>query len=96
METVRHSTMCFSYVFRVFFVCNANQTLMILDKPAFLEGCILSSLHYESELRNHTVVHSNASILPHNAVKPQSEHETGAGGGDSSTAERTSPGPDSR
>ena len=54
----------------VVFACNANQTLMILDKPTFLESCLLSSIRYESELHNHTVVHSDASILPDNAVKP--------------------------
>ncbi len=40
--------------------CNANQSLMILDKPSFLERYILSSVRYESELHNHTVVHSDA------------------------------------
>ena len=50
--------------------CNANQTLMILDKPTFLERYILSSIRYESELHNHTVVHSDSSVLPDNEVKP--------------------------
>ena len=54
----------------VVFACNANQTLMILDKPTILENCLLSSIRYESELHNHTVVHSDSSILPDNAVKP--------------------------
>ena len=54
----------------VVFACNANQTLMILDKPTFLESWILSSVRYESELHNHTVVHSDASILPDNEVNP--------------------------
>ena len=54
----------------VIFACNANQTLMILDKPTMLERYILSSIRYESELHNHTVVHSDASVLPDNAVKP--------------------------
>ncbi len=54
----------------VVFACNANQTLMMLDKPTFLEGSLLSSVRYESELHNHTVVHSDASVLPDNAVKP--------------------------
>ena len=43
---------------------------MILDKPTFLESCLLSSIRYESELHNHTVVHSDASVLPDNDVKP--------------------------
>ena len=54
----------------VVFACNANQTLMMLDKPTFLESWLLSSVRYESELHNHTVVHSDASVLPDNAVKP--------------------------
>ena len=54
----------------VIFACNANQTLMILDRPTFLERYILSSIRYESELHNHTVVHSDSSVLPDNEVKP--------------------------
>ncbi len=54
----------------VIFACNANQTLMMLDRPTFLERYILSSIRYESELHNHTVVHSDASVLPDNEVKP--------------------------
>ena len=53
----------------VVFACNANQTLMMLDKPTFLERYLLSSIRYESELHNHTVVHSDASILPDSDVK---------------------------
>ena len=53
----------------VIFACNANQTLMALDKPSFMERYILSSIRYESELHNHTVVHSDASVLPDNAVR---------------------------
>lgn len=51
------------------FACNANQTLIILDKPTWLERYILSSIRYESELHNHAVVHSDASVLPVNDVK---------------------------
>ena len=54
----------------VVFACNANQTLMILDRPTFLERYILSSIRYESELHNHTVVHSDASVLPDNEASP--------------------------
>ena len=54
----------------VVFACNANQTLMMLDNPTFLEGFLLSSIRYESELHNHTVVHSDASVLPDNEVRP--------------------------
>ena len=54
----------------VVLACNANQTLMILDRPTLLERYILSSVRYESELHNHTVVHSDASVLPDNEVRP--------------------------
>ena len=53
----------------VVFACNANQTLMMLDKPTLLESFLLSSIRYESELHNHTVIHSDASVLPDSAVK---------------------------
>ena len=54
----------------IVFACNANQTLMILEKPTFLESYLLSSIRYESELHNHTIVHSDASVLPENDVDP--------------------------
>ncbi len=54
----------------VIFACNANQTLMMLDKPTRLERYLLASVRYESELHNHTIVHSDASVLPDNEVKP--------------------------
>ena len=54
----------------VIFACNANQTLMILDQPTMLERFILSSVRYESELHNHTVAHSDSSVLPDNEVSP--------------------------
>ena len=54
----------------VILACNANQALMILDKPTGLERYLLSSIRYESELHNHTVVHSDSSVLPDNEVKP--------------------------
>ena len=54
----------------VILACNANQALMMLDKPTGLERYLLSSIRYESELHNHTVVHSDASVLPDNEVKP--------------------------
>ena len=56
----------------VVFACNANQTLMLVDRPTRLEGWLLSSIRYESELHNHTVVHSDASVLPDNDAKPLS------------------------
>ena len=54
----------------VILACNANQSLMILDNPTMLERYILSSVRYESELHNHTVVHSDSSVLPDNEVQP--------------------------
>ena len=54
----------------VILACNANQTLMMLDKPTMLERYILSSVRYDSELHNHTVVHSDPSVLPDNEAKP--------------------------
>ena len=54
----------------VIFACNANQTLMALDRPTMLERYILSSVRYESELHNHAIVHSDASVLPDSDVKP--------------------------
>ena len=51
------------------FACNANQTLMMLHEPTLLESTLLSAIRYESELHNHTVVHSDASILPDTDVK---------------------------
>ena len=52
------------------FASAGSLSLMILDRPTFPESWLLSSIRYESELHNHTVVHSDASILPDNAVKP--------------------------
>lgn len=47
----------------VILACNANQALMMLDKPSRAETFVLSSVRYESELHNHAVVHSDASVL---------------------------------
>ena len=54
---------------QVVFACNANQTLMMLHKPTRFEGALLSSIRYESELHNHTLVHSDASVLPDSDVE---------------------------
>ena len=54
----------------VIFACNANQTLMMLNKPTLMERYLLSSIRYDSELHNHAVVHSDSSVLPDNEVKP--------------------------
>ena len=53
----------------VIMACNANQALMLLDSPSFLERYILSSVRYESELHNHTVVHFDPSVLPDSGVQ---------------------------
>ena len=55
---------------QVVFACNANQTLMLLDKPSYMERWLLSSVRYESELHNHAIVHSDASVLPDNHANP--------------------------
>ena len=47
----------------VVFACNANQTFMILDKPTRFKTYLLSTIRYESELHNRTIVHSDASVL---------------------------------
>ena len=60
----------------VIFACNANQTLMILDKPTMLERYVLSSVRYDSELHNHAIVHSDSSVLPDNEVKPLTTRST--------------------
>ena len=54
----------------VVFACNANQTLMALDNPTFLESWLLSSIRYESELHNHAIVHSDASVIPQTDAEP--------------------------
>ena len=54
----------------VVFSCNANQTLMLLNRPSMMERFILSSIRYESELHNHAIIHSDSSVLPDNEAKP--------------------------
>src|SRR5262245_8226452 len=54
----------------VIFACNANKTLMMIDNPSVLVSFTLSSVRYESELHNHTVVHHDASVLPDNDTRP--------------------------
>ena len=54
----------------VILACNANQSLMMLEKPTMLERYILSSVRYDSELHNHTLVHSDSTVLPDNEVRP--------------------------
>ena len=43
---------------------------MILDKPTRFETYLLSTIRYESELHNHAIVHSDASVLPENEAQP--------------------------
>lgn len=57
----------------VILACNANQSMMMLDKPSKLELWLLSSIRYEAELHNHVTVHSDESVLPKNATKPVEE-----------------------
>ena len=61
---------------QVIFACNANQTLMMLDRLTLLERYVLSSVRYDSELHNHAIVHSDSSVLPDNEVKPLATRST--------------------
>jgi predicted NAD/FAD-binding protein len=54
----------------VVLACNANQALMMLDQPSRFETMLLSAVRYESELHNHAVVHSDASVLPDDDTQP--------------------------
>ena len=54
----------------VVLACNANQALMLLERPRPLERWVLSSVRYESELHNHAIVHTDGSVLPDNATRP--------------------------
>jgi uncharacterized protein len=53
----------------VVLACNANQALMLLERPRRLERWVLSSVRYESELHNHAIVHTDSSVLPDNATR---------------------------
>ena len=53
----------------VVLACNANDSLMLLDRPSLLERFILSSVRYDSELHNHTVVHWDSTVLPDNEAR---------------------------
>ena len=53
----------------VILACNANQGLMMIDDPSKMERYVLGSVRYESELHNHVVVHTDASVLPVDATK---------------------------
>ena len=59
----------------VVLACNANQSLMLLDRPSARERWLLGSVRYESELHNHAVVHTDGSVLgrdgAHAARDPQ-------------------------
>jgi predicted NAD/FAD-binding protein len=49
---------------QVILACNANQALMMLAEPSKTERWLLGAIRYESELHNHAVVHTDASVLP--------------------------------
>ena len=55
---------------QVILACNANHALTILDQPTRLERYILSSVRYDTELHHRAIVHSDASVLPGNEVRP--------------------------
>jgi predicted NAD/FAD-binding protein len=48
----------------VVIACNANQALMLLADPSSGERRALGRVRYESELHNHAIVHTDASVLP--------------------------------
>jgi uncharacterized protein len=54
---------------RVILACNANQALMLLRAASRGERWILGRVRYESELHNHAVVHTDASVLPQDETK---------------------------
>lgn len=54
----------------VILACNANQALMMIDRPTRFETMLLSSVRYESELHNHAIVHTDASVLPKDDTRP--------------------------
>jgi predicted NAD/FAD-binding protein len=62
--TVRDATGREERFDQVILACNANQALMMLDRPTAFERRVLGSVRYESELHNHAVVHTDASVLP--------------------------------
>ena len=53
----------------VILACNANQALRLLDRPAFLERHVLSSVRYEGALHGEAVVHWDCSVLPDNEAR---------------------------
>lgn len=53
----------------VVIACNANQALMMLEKPTRLEHWLLGSVRYESELHNHAVVHTDGRLIPKDATE---------------------------
>lgn len=54
---------------QVIFACNANQALMILSDPSAIERRVLGGVRYESELHNHAIVHTDASVLPNDETR---------------------------
>jgi uncharacterized protein len=55
---------------QVILACNANQALMMLERPSAAERWILGSVRYESELHNHAVVHTDGSVVPDGPTRP--------------------------
>lgn len=54
----------------VVLACNANQALMMLERPTATERWVLGSVRYESELHNHAIVHTDSAVLPDNETRP--------------------------
>ena len=53
----------------VILACNANQSLGMLDEPSRMERYILSRVRYDSSLHGDAIIHSDASVLPDDAMK---------------------------
>ncbi|HZO13993.1 MAG TPA: FAD-dependent oxidoreductase [Polyangiaceae bacterium] len=58
---------------QVILACNANQALMMLADPTAAERWVLGNVRYESELHNHAIVHTDASVLPLNGTRALEE-----------------------
>ncbi|MGK3944977.1 FAD-dependent oxidoreductase [Streptomyces sp. RP5T] len=60
----------------VILACNANQALLLLEHPTRMESFLLSAVRYESELHNHAIVHTDASVLPVDETKAMETRST--------------------
>ncbi|MBT2420337.1 FAD-dependent oxidoreductase [Streptomyces sp. ISL-22] len=66
--TIRDAAGCEERFDTVVMACNANQSLLALDRPSAWERALLGRVRYNSELHNHAVVHGDTSVLPADAA----------------------------